>query len=155
MIAMNIKTGHTIQFTNDVTPQYAVAYGVSEDLGALDLLFEAQQEGETALTQHLSWMGVVTGTHVVSCKDWRAEVQQYDKPIEHDAFYTSLCRSDDGEHKVLLIGTLKQVQSRLILESKGNDSLIFSDPELVLGCVLTDLSGFHAVIICTDIEVVK
>lgn len=155
MIAMNIKSGHTIQFTNDVTPQYAVAYGASEDLGTLDLLFEAQKEGETALTQHLSNMGVVTGKHIVSCQDWRAEVQQYAKPIEHDAFYASLCRSDAGEQKLLLVGTAKQVQSRLILESKGNPSLIFSDPELVLGCVLTDLTGFHAVIICTDIEVAK
>lgn len=155
MIAMNIKSGHTIQFANDVTPQYAVAYGVSEDLGTLDLLFSAQKEGPESLAKYIDWMGVKTGEYIVSCMDWRSDTGKCGKPVEHDAFYTSLCRSDDGEQKLLLVGTAKQVKSRLIIESKGNPSLIFSDPELVLGCVLTDLTGFHAVIICTDIEVSK
>ena len=52
---------------------------------------------------------------------------------------------------VVIVAVVNAVN--LIMESKGNDDLIYSDPVLVIGHVITNLSAYDAVIICTDIEV--
>ena len=90
---------------------------------------------------------------MVSCGDWRSEVEQYANPNEQDAFYSAELITSNQRQTVLLVGTKKQVKHRLIMESKGNDDLIYSDPVLVMGYVITNLSAYDAVIICTDIEV--
>ena len=153
MLAMNIKTNRVIEFTSDVSPQYAVAYGYCEDEGRLNEFHEAMRLPQPEHDRYFDYLGVMTGTHIVSCVNWRAEVAQYPHPAEQDAFYVSILVTTNQRQSILLVGTKKQVKTRLIMESKGNDDLIYSDPELVLGHVITDLSAYDAVIICTDIEV--
>ena len=153
MIAMNIKTHQTIEFTPDVSPQYAVAYGYCEQEGRLSELHDAMRLPQLERDSYFGYLGVMTGSLVVSCGDWRSEVEQYANPTEQDAFYSAELITSNQRQTVLLVGTKKQVKHRLIMESKGNDDLIYSDPVLVMGYVITNLSAYDAVIICTDIEV--
>ena len=153
MLAMNIKTNRVIEFTSDVSPQYAVAYGYCEDEGRLNVFHEAMRLPQPEHDRYFDYLGVMTGSLVVSCGDWRSEVEQYANPTEQDAFYSAELITSNQRQTILLVGTKKQVKHRLIMESKGNDDLIYSDPVLVMGYVINNLSAYDAVIICTDIEV--